>query len=171
MRTCRECGFRNLEGVMICEDCGFPLIGATVTTAEIASETDVAAVIQNHVAELKTEAVVELNFEGFPVPVTIPSGSERIIVGRFDASSPSKPDLDLTPYGAFEKGVSRSHAALVRSEYALAVVDLGSANGTLVNGRRLISNQPHIVRDGDHITFGQLAVSIHFRGSSESSHS
>jgi hypothetical protein len=156
---------------MICEDCGFPLVGATITTTEIATDTDVEAVIQSHVAELETQAVVELNFEGFPVPVALPFEAERIVVGRFDASSPGKPDLDLTPYGAFEKGVSRNHAALVRSEYALAIVDLGSANGTLVNGRRLISNKPHIIHDGDHITFGQMAVSVHFRGSSESSHS
>src|SRR5687767_2330530 len=51
----------------------------------------------------------------------------RIIVGR-DTSA----DVAL-----FAAGLSRKHAAFERSGARVRVLDLGSTNGTLVNGRRV----------------------------------
>jgi pSer/pThr/pTyr-binding forkhead associated (FHA) protein len=47
--------------------------------------------------------------------------------------------------------VSRRHAALVSRDGAWHVVDLGSSNGTYVNGRRVIDAE---VRPGDELTLG-----------------
>jgi pSer/pThr/pTyr-binding forkhead associated (FHA) protein len=85
------------------------------------------------------------------------------VLGRADEVSGTSPDLDLTPYNALEKGVSRIHAAIRRGEDTLTLVDLGSVNGTHLNGQRLVPNQPRVLRDGDEIRLGRLVVHIYFR--------
>ncbi len=94
-----------------------------------------------------------------PNPITIPPVRE-IILGRADASCPTKPDLDLTPYNAHLKGVSRIHAAIRRGDDVLMLIDLESVNGTHLNGRRLVPNQPNILHDGDEIHLGKLTMRI-----------
>jgi pSer/pThr/pTyr-binding forkhead associated (FHA) protein len=85
------------------------------------------------------------------------------VLGRSDNTSTQKPDLDLTPYGALEKGVSRIHAAIERSEDTLTLIDMGSANGTHLNGQRLIPDQPRVLRDGDEIRLGKLVAHVYFK--------
>jgi pSer/pThr/pTyr-binding forkhead associated (FHA) protein len=88
---------------------------------------------------------------------------KRMLIGRLDSSSLQKPDLDLTPYGALEKGVSRIHAAIYRNDETLTVVDMGSANGTHLNGQRLSPDVPRVLRDGDELRLGKLVAHIYFK--------
>jgi hypothetical protein len=53
--------------------------------------------------------------------------------------------------------VSRHHARLERNGTQLLVVDLGSTNGTRVNGRPVRS---HLVNPGDEITFGGIRTQL-----------
>jgi hypothetical protein len=50
--------------------------------------------------------------------------------------------------------VSRFHAELRLSAGVLEVVDLGSTNGTFVNGERLVPQQPRALNPGDEVWFG-----------------
>jgi pSer/pThr/pTyr-binding forkhead associated (FHA) protein len=70
------------------------------------------------------------------------------------------PDVDLSPYGARDKGVSRRHARLQTWPGGAVVTDLGSTNGTLVNGRRLAPNEPTRLADGDELRLGRLAFTV-----------
>jgi pSer/pThr/pTyr-binding forkhead associated (FHA) protein len=58
--------------------------------------------------------------------------------------------------------VSRLHAKVERygSQYLLS--DVGSANGTFLNGRRL--DKPHLLLDGDLIGLGSAAPILRFEG-------
>lgn len=49
---------------------------------------------------------------------------------------------------------SRNHAELRRAGRNVAVVDLGSTNGTFVNNHRIQANQPLLLQSGDEIRFG-----------------
>jgi diguanylate cyclase (GGDEF)-like protein len=55
-----------------------------------------------------------------------------------------------------EETVSRRHALLEAWPDAgiVRIVDLGSTNGTLVNGKRVPKGQPVVLADGDRIQFG-----------------
>ena len=66
---------------------------------------------------------------------------DPIVVGRMSAS-----DVVLS-----DPNVSRRHAELRRSAEGWVVVDLGSTNGTLVNGQL---TREHRLADGDRLTFG-----------------
>lgn len=59
-------------------------------------------------------------------------------------------------------GVSRKHARITASTSGeVEVVDLGSRNGTFVNGRRV---ERTVLRDGDEIRFGQAVARLRFVG-------
>ena len=54
--------------------------------------------------------------------------------------------------------VSRRHAEITWDGARCTVMDVGSHNGTFVNGARLISNVPAPLRPGDRVSFGTASV-------------
>lgn len=90
------------------------------------------------------------------------------VLGRLNSSAFDAGVVNLSPYEAREKGVSRLHAFLHRSQRTLAIEDVDSTNGTYVNGQRLTPREPHILRDGDEIRLGTMVIHIafHFEASS-----
>jgi transcriptional regulator with GAF, ATPase, and Fis domain len=56
------------------------------------------------------------------------------------------------------EGVSREHAAIVHDELGLTLEDLGSTNGTRLNGRAVAGRAP--LRDGDQIGIGRALVTV-----------
>jgi len=77
------------------------------------------------------------------------------IAGR--AVKKGKPvDVDLTPHGAYESGVSRTHIRISRSGDQFTVEDLNSWNETTLNGDRLIPGQPYALRSGDVLYLGRF---------------
>jgi hypothetical protein len=92
-----------------------------------------------------------------PIHVT-----NRMIIGRSDVESGEKVDIDLTPYGGRERGVSRRHAILYRTRFTVSLVDLNSSNGTYLNGLRLIPHQPRLLREGDEVRLGNMRFHTYF---------
>lgn len=74
-------------------------------------------------------------------------------IGRRSASRGIAPEIDLTGPPA-DPGVSRLHAVLIASGDGWAVLDPGSANGTLVNGTEIQRNEPVKLREGDRVNLG-----------------
>ncbi len=86
--------------------------------------------------------------------------TDGFVVGRSDSRSSFVPDIDLAEFKALEKGVSRRHAALVRYQEKLHVVDLASINGTFLNSKRLKPDIPYMLTSGDQLGFGDLLLSL-----------
>jgi hypothetical protein len=59
-----------------------------------------------------------------------------------------------------EDGVSRHHAGLSRAAGQITVRDLGSTNGTYLNGRRLDASPPQPLRDGDRLRIGSVELRL-----------
>jgi hypothetical protein len=100
-----------------------------------------------------------LNIRDFDSPLML-QFKDEILLGRQGTGEIGPFVLDLTPFGGDEKGVSRTHAALRRLKNNLFLVDMGSSNGTFVNGQRLFSEQPNILIEGDEIRLGNLVATI-----------
>jgi hypothetical protein len=82
---------------------------------------------------------------------------DDVIIGRkFDEF---KPDVDLTEYGAEQSGMSRQHAILRPTENSLLLSDLGSTNGTFLNGDQVVIGKAKALKNDDIISLGAL----HFR--------
>ncbi|MGH9663664.1 MAG: FHA domain-containing protein, partial [Bryobacteraceae bacterium] len=77
----------------------------------------------------------------------VPLEGDRLGVGRSGANDLSYPD---------DSGLSRQHMVFERREGGWVAEDLGSKNGTLVNGVRL--TEPHVLQPGDRITAGHLTL-------------
>ena len=88
---------------------------------------------------------------------------QSIVMGRSDARLRYHADVDLTPYGALDRGVSREHARVYTESGLLYIVDMNSTNGTFLAGKRLEPNTPALLRKGDELLLGRLPVQILFR--------
>ncbi|MCC7447154.1 MAG: FHA domain-containing protein [Anaerolineae bacterium] len=98
-----------------------------------------------------------------PIIIQLPL-RERAHVGRYIAAFSAQPLIDLTPYEAFEKGVSRMHAAIQRTEDGTLVVeDLDSSNGTYLNGKRLLPHTAVALTSGDILRLSNLPIQVFFR--------
>ena len=86
----------------------------------------------------------------------------KAIMGRSDHKRSMRPDVDLTHFGAVERGVSRQHARLEIDDQRLLLTDLDSVNGTQLAGTALRAFTPVRVRSGDDVVLGRLAFKILF---------
>jgi hypothetical protein len=78
--------------------------------------------------------------------------SNRLVVGR----SGEKSDIVMA-----HNSISRAHAILVRKGKDFYVCDLGSTNGTVVNGRPLSEgSKPKVMLAGDTVCFGDLSLRL-----------
>jgi len=164
MKTCPYCAHENREGVFFCEDCGHPFVGSQVATTQLAAEdqAQLRGRITWGTARFEHAASIVIRVRDHDEPINLVPKDE-ILLGRSDSQSGLMPDLDMAPYGAAEFGVSRRHALIRRGEDTLMLVDLGSTNGTHLNGQRLTPNQPRVLRDGDEVRMGRLVFHIYFK--------
>ena len=70
------------------------------------------------------------------------------------------PELDLTPYGGQERGVSRLHATIQWVEGNYVLIDQHSSNGTWLNGVRLVAGYAYQIPPGAAARFGGLLVHL-----------
>ncbi|HLJ47875.1 MAG TPA: SpoIIE family protein phosphatase [Bryobacteraceae bacterium] len=94
------------------------------------------------------QAFTELKIQGpdgktRPIPLDRP----RITIGRASTNELCYPE---------DAGLSRQHLSIERSGDGWVVTDLGSKNGTFVNGMRL--SAPHQLRPEDRVTAGHLVI-------------
>ena len=83
--------------------------------------------------------------------------SHEFTLGRVDGAA--RPDLDLSPYNALKQGVSRLHASVrIDDEQKVTLVDLGSTNGSWVNGIKVEPHIPVILNNGDVVALGKLVL-------------
>jgi pSer/pThr/pTyr-binding forkhead associated (FHA) protein len=86
--------------------------------------------------------------------------AKAIHLGRLDPASDVFPEIDLSEDGGLEKGVSRRHARILKREGTVVVEDLGSINGTFINGKRLAPYLPEALHDGDQLQLGKLLIEV-----------
>ncbi len=77
----------------------------------------------------------------------VPLEGERLAIGRSSTVELSYPD---------DNGLSRQHLAIERDGDGWALVDLGSKNGTMLNGAKVTARTP--LKPGDRITAGHLIM-------------
>ncbi len=88
----------------------------------------------------------------------------EIIIGRNTDQSAMSADIDLSTHRADQLGVSRLHLAVtwVKKENTLQVYDLGSANGSFINGQKLHPKEIRVLRNGDQLRLGRLVLRTDF---------
>lgn len=105
--------------------------------------------------------VIEFRVVGTP-HIIKQNVKEQMLIGRADDVNNVIPEIDLTSYDAYAKGVSRQHAILQARDNRVTLQDLGSSNGTYINGHMLQQGKAFRVREGDIVTIGKLELQAHF---------
>ena len=105
--------------------------------------------------------VIEFRIVGTPDIIRAPV-SELLLFGRADENHDIRPQIDLGEYRGQKLGVSRKHALMIARDNRVTIEDLGSANGTYINGQKLQARYPHRVREGDILQLGNLKLQVHF---------
>lgn len=162
MRTCPNCHRELAEDVAVCTYCGALLMAVGTTVLDDIDNEE--SVSRWGTARFNGRTQLVIAVRGYSDAMFFdPEEVHELLIGRIDPESGESPAIDLQAYGASELGVSRRHAALIRRDGALSIMDKGTPNGTYLNGQRLIPLQPRILRDGDEIRLGRLVLNVTFR--------
>ena len=162
MPTCPHCAHEVRAGSLCCEYCGNSLLNSEAVSTRRMDISGLLPWVGQGTTQITPEKPVLLCVRGPFQPIVIEPARHSILLGRVRDSSDLKPDIDLTAFSGYEKGVSRIHAILRREQGTVTLEDMGSANGTHVNGQMLIPGQRCVLRHGDEVLLGQLATYIYF---------
>jgi pSer/pThr/pTyr-binding forkhead associated (FHA) protein len=163
MQRCSHCNAQQMDGTIFCSECGAALL-TNPSRRETTASLSRAALGAPVVAESEPlEAPIDVPPTLFLVVlnsgrrIALDGGGE-LLVGRKDNQRNIYPDVDLGLDGGYDAGVSRRHAIIAAQGAGYSIEDLGSANGTFVNGQRLPPETPAPIRHGDELKFGTLIL-------------
>jgi hypothetical protein len=167
MIVCPNCQHKNVAGALFCAECGAQLDGVeTLVTQSITYEHKDKDMKKK---SLRPDTVpppanswisLHLMDSGKILPL---ASRNEFTLGRLSEGQPIMPDIDLTPYQAYASGVSRLHAVVKRDVERVMVMDLGSSNGTYVNGRRINPHVEESLSHGDILALGKLKIQVLLR--------
>ncbi len=130
--ACGRCGRLNKAGARFCAGCGAP-ISPPVARLLITSP----------------RSSWEQKLDRIPLRI-----------GRRDPRQNHYPELDLAEH---DRGIaSRNHAVITRDGDYFVVTDLGSTNGTLLNGALMPPRQSQRLSQGDRIKIGEVEMEFRY---------
>ena len=146
--SCPACGTEVEEGDTFCSNCG-----AVLKEAEVPAPVEAAVPVEAPPAAAGPRLVVSAS--GAEIPLVTEG---ELLIGREDPVSGIYPEIDLTPHGGEDGGVSRRHAKLIIEAGATYVEDLDSTNFTFVNKQKVAAKTRHQLNDGDELRCGRVAL-------------
>jgi hypothetical protein len=164
MITCPTCHHEITIGALFCLECGAQLITIEHPTAMTASREskEPSNPRENRVGYSSSNlesARLYLQIMEHGKILTL-DGNEEFTIGRVDDDQPIIPDIDLTPYRGYGKGVSRLHATIQFMNNRATIIDLNSVNGTFVNGKKVSDQIPEPLNHGDILTLGKMKIKV-----------
>ncbi len=166
MITCKVCNNQEYHGVLFCGECGSQVAFASneqVNTLVYPNqnrglEVDFTQTIPKKLLENSAFILYSTERE---VVIDIPEQNE-FTIGRFVEGQVITPDVDLNDYEAYDMGISRLHATIRINveKNKIFIVDLGSANGSSVNGYEIPANSEVPLNHGDVLSLGKFNMKV-----------
>jgi len=147
---CPSCGHRNPTGVNFCSSCGAALVStAPDTSVSMHPVEGLADVLGDEAAvgllELPRGVRMLVVAHGSDVGARFPLEADIVQAGRHPESDIFLDDIT----------VSRRHAEFVTRDKITVVRDVGSLNGTYVNGKRIDEAR---LSSGDEVQIGKFKL-------------
>lgn len=167
MIICSNCQHENVSGTLFCVECGTQLDGVDTLTTQAVTQDQISEDLKKKSANVEppsspANSWISLHLMDSGKILPLASRTE-FTMGRLSEGQPIMPDIDLTPYQAYASGVSRLHAVIKSEAERAVVMDLGSSNGTYLNGRRLNPHTEEELKHGDVVALGKLKIQVLLR--------
>jgi pSer/pThr/pTyr-binding forkhead associated (FHA) protein len=170
MILCPNCHHHEIIGALFCGECGAQLVSTGRLAGSMVDETLLEMSLSprsDYSDKLSQEPDNQLPTpSGFSLRL-LDSGKiiqltnrRELTIGRAVEGQPILPDVDLSLYEAYAQGVSRLHAAIKIGSSGLSIHDLGSSNGTRVNGQKISAHVDFPLADGDIIALGRFKLQM-----------
>jgi pSer/pThr/pTyr-binding forkhead associated (FHA) protein len=170
MIKCPFCQAAQVENTIYCNECGQYLLEDNKRKTDLYDANEVRGLSETP-DRLKDKSPFQLDIT--PVALRLKIGSDKrevevplaktVTLGRVDPALDLFPEVDLTHDGPQAKSVSRRHAVIVRQDNTVIVEDLGSVNGTFINGKRLDPYLPESLSDGDTLQLGKILIKVEIK--------
>jgi pSer/pThr/pTyr-binding forkhead associated (FHA) protein len=155
----------NASDAAVCRHCNAPLshvTGGSPTTRRVEKNIVLTGGISEKITETISPPPEGMLF--FLLNRSEPIGlcvEKEFILGRSKVSE-SGPVFDLSEFDAYAMGVSRNHASVKAAEGKYILTDLNSANGTWIDGERILPSKPHDLSSGSALQLGRLKLIVIF---------
>jgi len=165
MITCKVCKNQEYIGAIFCSECGSALLSEhhldDDTVVYPRKEGDPNYMDIPHPEKSIPEGKIVLYLPDYETYLDLPEENE-FTLGRLIEGQVITPEVDLNPYDGFENGISRLHATIRMNpkKNSIQVLDLGSANGTRVNGYEIPANSEVPLTHEDILTLGKLHLKV-----------
>ena len=164
MPFCSQCGSQNSENARFCSQCGTPLTPPTEPALEPNPDDATATITFGVPAKSEADERTSLNPADAAAVDALPAGSALLVVQRGPgAGSRYLLDSDLSTVGRHPESdifldditVSRRHVEFRRQDGTFRVHDVGSLNGTYLNGDRVDDAE---LQNGDEVRIGKFRL-------------
>jgi hypothetical protein len=146
---CSQCGHQVPDDANFCPSCGAPVARGGAGHEDTTASIDVGALDPHH----DVEDLPELEpGTGMLVVVRGPNAGSRFLLDRAATTIGRHPDSDIF---LDDVTVSRRHAEVVLVDEGVVVKDLGSLNGSYVNGQRV---DERVLGSGDEVQIGRFKL-------------
>lgn len=171
MILCPNCHHKEVAGALFCSECGAQLVSndrvstqsINRSTAEILIPPLPDSLPAGQISQAGSlDAIVSLYLVDSGQIIHL-AGRTEFTLGRVAEGQPILPDVDFSPFEAYAHGVSRLHASMKISNQRLIITDLGSSNGTRVNGQKIMAHIDYPLNHGDVVSLGKLKIQILIR--------
>jgi hypothetical protein len=162
--NCRYCGKNNPAKEMVCHSCGRLLMVTPREVYETEALEETRDIFLTH-EMFSDDTLLKLHVAetGEVYEIRPQDQDDEIVIGRISTTATLVPDIDLSMAGA-KRGVSRLHLSLRYDpdHRTINILDMGSANGSYINGQRLHPHEIRILRHGDELRLGKLVLNVSF---------
>ncbi len=156
---CPSCGAMNSQGGAFCEDCGASLSSASARVAPVPVSVSPSAPVSAPASAsgVVPIAVARPRLVVSGTSVEFPLDREVILLGRNSPADGIFPEVDLTEVdtGSY---ISRRHGRITRQATAFLYEDMGSSNGSFINGNKLVPKTQIELHDGDTLRLGRTEM-------------
>jgi pSer/pThr/pTyr-binding forkhead associated (FHA) protein len=160
MPYCSQCGSQNADNAKFCSQCGSPLAKSDAVPPQDSTST----ITFGAPAKTDVDERTSLNAADAAAVDALPAGSALLVVQRGPgAGSRYLLDTDLSTVGRHPESdifldditVSRRHVEFRRDSGSFRVHDVGSLNGTYLNGDRVDDAE---LQNGDEVRIGKFRL-------------
>lgn len=163
--NCPNCGQSNQKHELVCYSCGHLLESSKSQqeTQALAETNDLT--FSEDFFDQDSVLILKVRNSGKTFLAEPQKSDHELVIGRSAKGSAVMPDIDLADEDGDKLGVSRLHLNIGYDErsHTICVSDIGSANGTYINGQRLHPHEVRVLRDHDELRLGKMVLLVSFR--------